>query len=231
MKNHSHTKGEPVRMAAAQSVPAVEGEKIEVVAYMAGIYRTMIEQNRIPLGAEVSFINPGWFGQIELMDVAQHERLMTAQQRTQAAGVPDGVEWIACSERLPEHGGPVAVWCSGSESPGVAWMRQGAWYMPEPQAIGYDTITHWAPFPPAPAQPAVQGEVQGRWIPVSERLPSVAQEVIVNSEFDGVTAGFLDSYGEWYSPNSDYKLTRVVAWQPLPAAPALAASTGQEVES
>lgn len=68
------------------------------------------------------------------------------------------------------------------------------------------------------------------WIPISERLPSVAQEVIVNSEFDGVTAGFLDSYGEWYAPNSDYKLTRVVAWQPLPAAPDLAASTGQEVE-
>ncbi|NYS36273.1 DUF551 domain-containing protein, partial [Streptococcus danieliae] len=52
------------------------------------------------------------------------------------------------------------------------------------------------------------------WISVSERLPDVAQEVIVDSEFDGVTAGFLDSYGEWYSPNSDYKLTRVVAWQP-----------------
>lgn len=65
---------------------------------------------------------------------------------------------------------------------------------------------------------------QAEWIPVSERLPSVAQEVIVNSEFDGITAGFLDSYGEWYAPNSDYKLTRVVAWQQLPAAPALAAS-------
>lgn len=62
------------------------------------------------------------------------------------------------------------------------------------------------------------------WISVSERLPDVAQEVIVDSEFDGVTAGFLDSYGEWYSPNSDYKLTRVVAWQPLPAAPPLLAS-------
>ena len=83
----------------------------------------------------------------------------------------------------------------------------------------------------APAHPAEQpGEVQGGGIPVSERLPSVAQEVVVNSEFDGVTAGFLDSYGEWYAPNSDYKLTRVVAWQPLPAAPALSASTGQEVE-
>lgn len=64
------------------------------------------------------------------------------------------------------------------------------------------------------------------WIPVSERLPAVAQEVIVDSEFDGVTAGFLDSYGEWYSPNSDYKLTRVVAWQPLPAAPSLKVRKG-----
>ncbi len=61
------------------------------------------------------------------------------------------------------------------------------------------------------------------WIPVSERLPDIAQEVIVNSEFDGVTAAFLDSYGEWYSPNSDYKLTRVVAWKNLPAAPSLLA--------
>lgn len=75
----------------------------------------------------------------------------------------------------------------------------------------------------APATPAAR-EAAGRWIPVSERLPSVAQEVIVYSEFDGITAGFLDSYGEWYSPNSDYKLTRVVAWQPLPDAPYLAAA-------
>ena len=81
------------------------------------------------------------------------------------------------------------------------------------------------PMPPAQGQ-----RTQSAWMPVSERLPSVAQEVIVNSEFDGVTAGFLDSYGEWYSPNSDYKLTRVVAWQPLPAAPALPTSAGQEVK-
>ena len=70
---------------------------------------------------------------------------------------------------------------------------------------------------------------QSVWVPVSERLPDIAQEVIVNSDFDGITAGFLDSYGEWYSPNSDYKLTRVVAWQPLPAAPAQPAA--QEGES
>ena len=74
------------------------------------------------------------------------------------------------------------------------------------------------PMPPAQRQRAQRNG----WISVSERLPSVAQEVIVNSEFDGVTAGFLDSYGEWYAPNSDYKLTRVVAWQPFPPAPAIA---------
>lgn len=74
------------------------------------------------------------------------------------------------------------------------------------------------------ARTAIAAAQEGGWIPVSERLPDVAQEVIVNSEFDGITAGFLDSYGEWYSPNSDYKLTRVVAWQPLPAPPAIAAA-------
>ena len=68
---------------------------------------------------------------------------------------------------------------------------------------------------------------QSAWVPVSERLPNIAEEVIVSSEFDGVTAGFLDSYGEWYSPNSDYKLTRVVAWQPLPVAPAQPAAQAQ----
>lgn len=74
------------------------------------------------------------------------------------------------------------------------------------------------------ARTAIAAAQEGGWIPVSERLPDVVQEVIVNSEFDGITAGFLDSYGEWYSPNSDYKLTRVVAWQPLPAPPAIAAA-------
>ena len=79
------------------------------------------------------------------------------------------------------------------------------------------------------AAPSAPATVQGDgWIPVSERLPNIVQEVIVNSEFDGITAGFLDSYGEWYSPNSDYKLARVVAWQPLPAPPAIAAAPKAE---
>jgi hypothetical protein len=63
----------------------------------------------------------------------------------------------------------------------------------------------------APAAPAADG-----WIPVSERLPDIAQEVIVHSEFDGVCAGVLDSYGEWFAPCSEYKLIRVTSWMPMP---------------
>ena len=64
-----------------------------------------------------------------------------------------------------------------------------------------------------------QLEQQTQWISVEERLPSIAQEVIVNTEFEGVCAGVLDSYMEWYAPCSDYKLTRVTHWLPLPSAP------------
>lgn len=59
----------------------------------------------------------------------------------------------------------------------------------------------------------------GQWVAVSERLPNVAQEVIIFSGFEGVCAGVLDSYGEWFAPCSEYKLTRVTHWMPLPAAP------------
>ena len=57
------------------------------------------------------------------------------------------------------------------------------------------------------------------WVAVTERLPSVAQEVIVSADFEGVCAGVLDSYDEWFAPCSEYKLTRVTHWMPLPAAP------------
>lgn len=67
---------------------------------------------------------------------------------------------------------------------------------------------------------AAPATVQGDgWIPIIERLPNVAQEVIIFSGFEGVCAGVLDSYGEWFAPCSEYKLTRVTHWMPLPAAP------------
>lgn len=69
----------------------------------------------------------------------------------------------------------------------------------------------------APSAPAtVQGD---GWIPIIERLPNVAQEVIVFSSFEGVCAGVLDSYDEWFAPCSEYKLTRVTHWMPLPKSP------------
>lgn len=67
-----------------------------------------------------------------------------------------------------------------------------------------------------------QQQVVPEWVPVSERLPDIAQEVIVHTEFDGVCAGVLDSYGEWFAPCSEYKLTRVTHWMPLPPAPEIA---------
>lgn len=69
------------------------------------------------------------------------------------------------------------------------------------------------------AKAAPVGAAGDGWIHVDDATPNTAQEVVVFSEFDGVTAGFLDSYDEWYCPNSDYKLTRVSHWMPLPAAP------------
>ena len=57
------------------------------------------------------------------------------------------------------------------------------------------------------------------WISVSDMLPEWGQEVITFTKFEGVCAGVLDSYNEWYAPCSDYKLSRVTHWQPLPPPP------------
>lgn len=69
------------------------------------------------------------------------------------------------------------------------------------------------------AAPAPVAEPASQWVAVSERLPNVTQEVIVFSSFEGVCAGVLDSYGEWFAPCSEYKLTRVTHWMSLPPAP------------
>ena len=58
--------------------------------------------------------------------------------------------WVSVEERLPESGAPVLVWCDGCGRAGVAWIRQGAWLMPEPQPLGYESITHWMPLPAGP---------------------------------------------------------------------------------
>lgn len=84
--------------------------------------------------------------------------------------------------------------------------------------VGHSLLCPECNGAPAQAEPA------SPWVAVSERLPNVAQEVIIFSDFEGVCAGVLDSYDEWFAPCSEYKLTRVTHWMPLPAAPAIAAA-------
>lgn len=189
----------------APSLPAAGSaeEEVEVVAWR---YRHS-EQEKWQAGVERKSL---WETE-PLMTVAQHERIVAALSAQQSAQ----------PEFCCEHSYKVAkqaAWgardltqckCDHNEYCEHCWpddFREGGKWR------GKFVAQQSAP------------ERGDGWIPVNERLPSMVQEVIVNSEFDGVTAGILDSYGEWYSPNSDYKLTRVVAWQPLPAAPSLLAT-------
>ena len=60
-------------------------------------------------------------------------------------------QWIPVSERLPEPRQEVLVFCDGSECAGIAWKHTGeGWCVPEPQAVGADSITYWQPLPRPP---------------------------------------------------------------------------------
>ena len=81
-----------------------------------------------------------------------------------APAAPAADTWIPVSERMPEPGEPVQVWCEGAEQPGLAWVSRhadwsGEWVIPEPQAIGYESITHWMPLPAGPAAHRAKGVV------------------------------------------------------------------------
>lgn len=65
---------------------------------------------------------------------------------------PAAVGWIPVSERLPDISRAVNVYCNGADASGVAWrLPDDSWFIPEPQAIGYESITHWQPLPSPPA--------------------------------------------------------------------------------
>lgn len=69
-----------------------------------------------------------------------------------APAVPVGDGWVKVSERLPDIARAVNVYCDGADAAGVAWRcPDDSWFIPEPQAIGYESITHWQPLPAAPA--------------------------------------------------------------------------------
>lgn len=60
---------------------------------------------------------------------------------------------------------------------------------------------------------------KGEWISVNERLPDIAQEVIVFAVYDRVCCANLNSFNEWFAPQSDYQIIKVTHWRPLPPAP------------
>ena len=103
----------------------------------------------------------------------------------------------------------------------------------------FDAANEW--LAAAPATPAAQGAAV-QWVPVSERLPQIKQVLSEKCTLDGreipplyrsgpvltfdgrhVSAGIV----EWFHAKSP--LSNVTHWMPLPAAPDLAASAGQEV--
>lgn len=64
---------------------------------------------------------------------------------------------------------------------------------------------------------ARRAEAQERWIPVTERLPKVWQDVLV--AWDGtVLTAYMNAAGVWRERYSEQQIP-VTLWRPLPAPP------------
>ena len=64
---------------------------------------------------------------------------------------------------------------------------------------------------------ALEKQLNGGWIPVSDRLPREDEEVLITLAHGKATWAYLYQ-GEWNSMFSTYPIERVIAWQPLPEA-------------
>lgn len=182
--------------SATQPAPAGEREAVEVAAKVS-------ENTMVP---ELIMLVPLSYGE-QLMTVAQHERILAAWQRTQAAGVPDG-------ERLAELLESVRLGDDEAKPHG-----SGATYWNN--AVLACQVAIRDALDAAPAQPAAQQD-QG-WIPVSERLPESETDVLVRCVRHGndvrhVVAGLF--HDEWSSQETEYPIAgKATHWMPLPAAP------------
>jgi Ni,Fe-hydrogenase III component G len=62
---------------------------------------------------------------------------------------------------------------------------------------------------------ALEKQLNGVWIPVSEKLPKENEEVLITLIHGKVTWAYLHQR-EWYNMFSTYPIERVIAWMPLP---------------
>lgn len=65
------------------------------------------------------------------------------------------VDWIKCSERMPELGDDMIVFADGIVMSGVSYVKKKGFYI---QALEYDddetidNVTHWQPLPEPPQE-------------------------------------------------------------------------------
>lgn len=84
--------------------------------------------------------------------------------------------------------------------------------------IGHDYIFYDIKFCNPQVQmciEALEKQLNGCWIPVSERLPKENEEVLITLAHGNATWAYLYQ-GKWHTMFSAYPIERVIAWQPLP---------------
>ncbi len=65
------------------------------------------------------------------------------------------MEWIKCSERMPDETGDIIVVSDGIVMSGISYSRKKGFYL---QALEYDAdepvddVTHWMPLPKPPSE-------------------------------------------------------------------------------
>lgn len=83
-----------------------------------------------------------------------------------------------------------------------------------------DTIECLVPQVIADIPAADVYDVHGQWVSVKDRLPATRKTVLIYDEYEGVSAGYYDSYyAKFRSIEDIYRSCNVTHWQPLPEPP------------
>lgn len=65
------------------------------------------------------------------------------------------MEWIKCSERMPEETGDIIVFSDGIVMSGISYSRRKGFYIDALEYDDYepiDDVTHWMPLPNPPTK-------------------------------------------------------------------------------